>query len=107
MKSILQHLEEKLENLEAAPEKTPEDLEYMKKMKNVVKWLQAYLYHLEGGLCPANVSCLPAIVCTFLSSSNTYLALASGSDLWLASKATRLQKHNPPSSESQSPTPRQ
>ena len=53
MKSILKHLQTKVENLEAAAEKAPKDLDYIKKMKNVVNWLESYLYHLEGGLCAA------------------------------------------------------
>jgi len=60
LKSILKHLQIKVENLEAAAEKAPKDLDYIKKMKNVVNWLESYLYHLGGGLCAAKVSCLPA-----------------------------------------------
>ena len=58
--SILQHLQIKVENLESAAEKVPKDLDYIRKMKNVVKWFENYLYHLACGLCPAKVSCLPA-----------------------------------------------
>ena len=60
LRSILKHLQIKVENLEAAAEKAPKDLDYIKKMKNVVNWLESYLYHLGGGLCPAKVSYLPA-----------------------------------------------
>ena len=60
LKSILQHLQIKVENLEAAAEKAPKDLDYIRKMKNVVKWLESYMYPLGGGLCVAKVSCLPA-----------------------------------------------
>ena len=60
LKSILKHLQIKVENLEAAAEKAPKDLDYIRKMKNVVNWLESYMYHLRGGLCSAKVSCLPA-----------------------------------------------
>ena len=59
LKSILKHLQTKVENMEAAAEKAPKNLAYIKKMKNVLKWLETYLYHLGGGMCPANVSFLP------------------------------------------------
>ena len=50
LKSILKHLQIKVENLEEAVEKAPKDLDHIQKMKNFVKWLGTYLYHLGGGL---------------------------------------------------------
>ena len=51
------------------------------------------MQEIDGGKFPwyeigAIAFGIAAIVCTFLSSSYTFLALASGSDLWLASAAT-------------------
>ena len=70
LKSSLDRLLWKIENLEDAREKAPKDLEYIEQLQGVVYWLRdyinylsgnrCYLYHLGGGLCPAKVSCLPA-----------------------------------------------
>ena len=51
-------------------EKSAKDLNDIEELKGVAFWLRdcinrlsgsiCYLYHLDGGLCPAKVSCLPA-----------------------------------------------
>ena len=66
LKSSLDRLLWKVENLEDAREKTSKDLEYIEQLKAVAFWLRdyinylsgnrCYLYHLGGGLCAAKVS---------------------------------------------------
>ena len=50
----------KMENLDVATKKSPKDLGYIKRLKNIAEWLQYYLNILGGGLWPTIVTCLPA-----------------------------------------------